>query len=209
MEEIKIGTFVTFEGIEGSGKGTQVHMLYEHLVEEGYDVVATREPGSTAIGDIIRDALLNTKFEEMTPKTELFLFAAARAQHVEEVIKPALSAGKIVICDRFTDSMLAYQSYGRGLEFQKVLRLADMAASSIVPDLTIFLEIPVEIAFNRIKHERKLDRIELADHGMHNRIAAGYLKLADRYAERFQIVDASKPQLEVHKAITKIVKDLL
>lgn len=209
MEEIKIGTFVTFEGIEGSGKGTQVHMLYEHLIEEGYDVIATREPGSTAIGDIIRDALLNTKFDEMTPRTELFLFAAARAQHVEEVIKPALSAGKIVLCDRFTDSTLAYQSYGRGLEFQEVLRLADMAASSIVPDLTILLEISVEIAFNRITHERALDRIELADHGMHNRIAAGYLKLAERYSERFQIVDASKPQLEVHKAITKIVKDLL
>ncbi len=209
MEDISIGTFITFEGIEGSGKGTQIHMLYEHLIEEGFDVIATREPGSTAIGDIIRDALLNTKFREMTAKTELFLFAAGRAQHVEEIVKPALSAGKIVLCDRFTDSTLAYQSYGRKLEFQEVLRLADMAASSLVPDLTILLELPVDVAFERIRKERQLDRIELADHGMHERIAAGYVKLAERYSERIRVVDGSKPPLDVHKRVTEIVRELL
>lgn len=209
MEDLNIGTFITFEGIEGSGKGTQVHMLYEHLVEEGFDVIATREPGSTAIGDIIRDALLNTKFSEMTAKTELFLFAAGRAQHVQEVIKPALSAGRIVLCDRFTDSTLAYQSFGRKLEFQEVLRLADMAASSLVPDLTILLELPVEVAFERIRKERQLDRIEQADHGMHERIAAGYVKLAETYSERIRIVDGSKAPLEVHKTILELVKELL
>lgn len=209
MEDLREGAFVSFEGVEGAGKGTQIKMLYEHLVEEGYQVLATREPGATAIGSVIRDTLLNTKFAEMRPKTELLLFAACRAQHVEEVIKPALKAGKIILCDRYVDSTLAYQSFGRGLPFQEVLRLSDWASGGLMPDMTILLRLPVEEAFDRIKLHRRLDRIERADRELHRRVAKGYLELAGIYPERFRIVDGTLPMAEVHKSVTEIVRELL
>ncbi len=209
MEEVREGLFITLEGCEGAGKGTQVRMLYQHLTEDGYKAIATREPGATAIGCVIRDTLLSDKFEEITAKTELLLFNASRAQHVSEVIKPALLKGKLVLCDRYLDSTLAYQAFGRGLEFQEVLRISEWASGGLRPDLTILLDLPIEEAFNRIRTHRHLDRIEREDMDLHRRVADGFRELARMYSERIRVVDGTKPKAEIHKTITGIIKKLL
>ena len=208
MEELDKGVFITFEGIEGCGKSTQAKMLYEHLIEEGCGVLATREPGSTNIGCIIRETLLTTKYAEMDPRTELLLFAACRAQHVQELVKPALAAGKTVVCDRYTDSTLAYQAYGRGLPFVEVERISDWAAAGVVPDLTFLLDLPVETALKRIAKDQ-LDRIERADRAFHERVRDGFLALAGMYPERFRVLDAAKEPMGIHRDISAVIDKLI
>lgn len=208
MEELDRGVFITFEGIEGCGKSTQAKMLYKHLIEKGCAVLATREPGSTNIGRVIRETLLTTKYAEMDPRTELLLFAACRAQHVQELVKPALAAGKTVVCDRYTDSTLAYQAYGRGLPFVEVERISDWAAAGVVPDLTFLLDLPVETGLKRIA-ENQLDRIERADRAFHGRVRGGFLALAGMYPERFRVLDAAREPKDVQRDVTTAVDKLI
>lgn len=208
MEELGKGVFITLEGIEGCGKSTQAKMLYEHFLENGYNVIATREPGATPVGRVIRDTLLSTKFPEMDDRAELFLFAACRAQHVNEVIKPALAEGKIVICDRYVDSTLAYQAYGRGLDTVKVAMISDWASGGLLPRLTFLLDIKVEEAFQRMARG-SLDRIEKMDRDFHERVYRGYLDLAARNPDRVRVVNAAREPSVISREITEITAALL
>jgi dTMP kinase len=170
--------FIVIEGIEGSGKSTLVKGLVERLRAQGRDVVVTREPGGTPTGDAIRAIFLDRplKIESLT---EAFLVNAARAQHVAEVIRPALAAGRIVLCDRFTDSTLAYQGYGRGLDLGSLQRLCDEATAGLQPDVVLSIDLPVDVAQARMrKRSGSLDRIESQDAAFHERVRQGYLELA-------------------------------
>ncbi len=208
MENTGDGCFITFEGIEGCGKSTQAKMLYEQLLENGYDVIASREPGATPVGRVIRDALLSAKFPEMDDRAELFFFAACRAQHVSEIVKPALAAGKIVICDRYVDSTLAYQAYGRGLDPVEVAMVSDWASGGLLPKLTFLLDIQVDEAFQRISNG-SLDRIEKMDREFHERVYRGYLDLAARNPDRIKVIDAARKPAAIHREITEITVNLL
>ena len=189
--------FITFEGIEGCGKSTQVQLLAKALTSRDMDVVVTREPGGCAIADQIRNILLDAANSGLTPSAELLLYAAARAQHVAEVVRPALQAGRMVICDRFTDATVAYQGYGRGLDLATIARLNADASGGTRPDLTILLDCPVEIglkrAFARINSTAgaREERFELESTQFHQRVRDGYLTLAAEQPERFAVVDGS------------------
>lgn len=200
--------FVTFEGIEGSGKSTQIRILNDVLKLRGFDTVLTREPGGTAIGEQIREILLNTAHKGMTPLCELFLYASARAEHVGEIIRPALTAGKIVLCDRFTDATVAYQGYGRGFSVELIQRINDLATESLKPDLTLLLDCPAEEGLKRVAERKALkkaadDRFEEEPLEFHQRIRGGYLSIARADKKRFVIVDASQDVEAVHQKITQ------
>ena len=184
--------FVVIEGIEGSGKSTLLAELAQRLRSGGHDVVVTREPGGTAAGDAIRKIFLNTSIA-IAPLTESFLVNAARAQHMSEVIRPALTCGRIVLCDRFTDSTLAYQGYGRGLDLESLRTACTIATGGIEPDLVLLLDLPVEAAWTRL-HERSrtLDRIEREDDDFHERVRRGFLALAED-SLRHRVLDATLP----------------
>lgn len=208
MDPLTEGLFISFEGIEGCGKSTQAKLLYEHLIEKGYKVEATREPGATAVGRVIRDTLLSTRFPEMDAKTELMLFAACRAQHVTETIRPALAEGKVVICDRYVDSTIAYQAFGRQLPVVDVQMISDWASDGILPGLTFLLDMKVEDSFKRISGEN-MDRIELADRQFHERVRNGFRDQAERYPDRFVTIDAGHSVKEIHGLIVEVVERLL
>jgi dTMP kinase len=183
--------FVVIEGIEGSGKSTLHHGLVERLRVEGRDVVVTREPGGTATGDAIRTIFLDRTLT-IEPLTEALLVSAARAQHVAEVIRPALAANQLVLCDRFTDSTIAYQGYGRGLDLDALRRLCDAAAGGIRPDLVLLIDLTVEVARARMKERSyALDRIESQDDAFHERVRQGYLELAKSPGHR--VLDGTLP----------------
>lgn len=181
--------FVTIEGIEGSGKSTLLEGLAERLRKEGRDVVATREPGGTPAGDAIRAIFLDRNLT-VEPLTEAFLVNAARAQHVADVIRPALAAGKTVLCDRFTDSTLAYQGYGRGLDLRMLRALCDAAAENLNPNLTLLVDLPVPLARSRLQaRSGNLDRIESQDDAFHERVRMGFLALAQ--LPHYRILDGT------------------
>ena len=190
--------FITFEGPEGSGKTTQIELLSEYLEEKGYPVLATREPGGTSIGDQIRVILLNPHNTDMLPASEALLFSAARAQIVNQVIRPHLARGGIVLCDRYADSTLAYQGYGHGLELGTLHAITALATGGLKPDLTIYLDIDVEEGLRRklAAHEasqeewNRLDRQEMA---FHRRVREGYLQMAAREPDRWLVIDATQP----------------
>lgn len=207
--------FITFEGIEGSGKTTQIRQLAIQLSQQGYQVLQTREPGGCPIADQIRGILLHPDNAAMVSRAELLLYAAARAQHVEEVIQPALAAGKIVLCDRFTDATLAYQGDGRGLDRDLIRQLNQLAAGNCRPDLTLLLDLPVAVGLGRAL-QRETDqqdcsegRFERETLDFHQRIRNGYLKLATAEAERFRIIDADQPVAQIGRQITAIVETFL
>lgn len=191
------GLFITFEGPEGAGKTTVIRAVAEHLRQRGYDVVLTREPGGTPIGDQIRAVLLAPDNDAMHPETELLLFSAARAQHVRERILPALERGAIVLCDRFADSTLAYQGYGRGLALDTLHTITDFATGGLTPDLTILLDIdPAEgLARRRAAHAQgaEWNRIDNDELALHQRVREGYLQLAAAHPERWVVINASAP----------------
>lgn len=200
--------FVTFEGVEGSGKSTQIRILNDVLRLRGYETVLTREPGGTAIGEQIREILLNTAHKGMTPLCELFLYASARAEHVGEIIRPALTAGKIVLCDRFTDATVAYQGYGRGFSVELIQKTNDLATESLRPDLTFLLDCPAEEGLKRVAERKALkkaadDRFEEEPLEFHQRIRDGYLAITKEGKNRFVIVDASQDVEAVHQKITQ------
>jgi len=199
------GILITFEGPEGGGKTLQVKKLAEYLKGEGYEVLSLREPGETKIGEQIREVLLNPKNKRMTARAEALLFEASRAQLVEEIIKPALAAGKIVLLDRFFDSTTAYQGYGRGLPLKEIERLNMFAAGGLEPDLTILLDVEIEEGLKRREKSGKKDRLDEEDLKFHRRVRKGYLKMAAEEPKRWRIVDADRPAEEVFWEIVRLV----
>ena len=184
------GFFITFEGIDGSGKTTQIKLLNEYLLGRGFDVVLTREPGGTEIGDEIRNILLNPQNKGMSSRTETFLFEASRAQLVEKVIRPSIENGKIVICDRFFDSTVAYQGIARGLGVKEILDMSLWASAGLVPDLTFLITIDVDMGQLRMENQlKKPDRIENEEKEFKEKISRGYLEVAKIFKERFEIID--------------------
>ncbi|HNZ16322.1 MAG TPA: dTMP kinase [Anaerolineaceae bacterium] len=184
--------FITLEGPEGSGKSTQIKRLAERLQALGYPVITTREPGGTPIGDQIRQVLVRMENQELHPRTEILLFLAARAQLVEQVVKPALRDGKIILCDRYGDSTLAYQGYGHGLDLEKLRQMLAFATDQLKPDLTILLDLDVRTGLLRKKAEDEWNRLDAYEVLFHERVREGYLKLAREEPERWRIVDAAQ-----------------
>jgi dTMP kinase len=201
------GALITFEGGEASGKSTQVELLAGWLTEEGYSVVTAREPGTTAVGLAARSALLDVD-DELTPHAELALFIAARAQLAATVVTPALAAGKVVLLDRFGDSSVAYQGYGRGLEPERIAEWNRWATGGLVPDLTILIDVPVSDAVDR-RGDKPPDRLERAGDEFHERVRAGYKRLAMNEPCRFFVLDGKQPIDELQSAIRSRVGELL
>ncbi len=199
------GLFITFEGADGCGKTTQLEMLAEYLQSKGYDIVITREPGAKGLGEKIREILLNYD-GEVSDRCESFLFLADRAQHIDMIVNPAVEAGKIVLCDRHTDSSVAYQGYGRQLPVERIKMLNAIAVNGRNPDLTIVFDIDVETSMSRVGKER--DRMESAGQDFFNRVRQGYLEIAKQEPQRVKVLDASKSINEVHKDVIKLVKSL-
>ncbi|MEA3408262.1 MAG: dTMP kinase [Chloroflexota bacterium] len=206
--------FISFEGPDGSGKTTQAGLLCQALEAKGLNVVQTREPGGTSIGEQIRGLLHDMANEAMVPKTESLLYSAARAQHVEEVIIPALERGAIVVSDRYAESTLAYQGYGHGLALETLERITDFATAGIYPDLVIYLDLAVAEGLGRKRRDRRegrgewnrMDQQELA---FHRRVREGYLEMARRDHPRWLVLDASRPVEALHQAILDRVLELL
>ena len=198
------GKFITFEGSEGCGKSTHSRLLYEDLKKKGKRVIYLREPGATKISEKIREILLDKKNTAMRQECEMLLYMAARAQIVGEIIKPALLAGKIVICDRFLDSTIVYQGYGLGMDIEFIKSVGRFATEGIKPDLTIFLDLPVK---KGLKHrESSRDRIEQRSISYHERVRRGYLKLAFQDKDRIKIVKVEKNKDITQVKIREIVK---
>jgi dTMP kinase len=194
--------FVSFEGLDGSGKTTQLRLLADRLTAEGETVVVTREPGGTELGEAIRDLVLHGG--NVTPWAEAALYAASRAQHVEEVIRPALEAGAAVLCDRYLDSSVAYQGVARGLGLDRVLELNLAAVGGLLPDVTFLLQVDAPVAELRMTGHR--DRLEREDSRFHARAAEGYAELATRFPERVVVLDAALPPDEIAERIHSAVR---
>jgi dTMP kinase len=194
-----LGLFITFEGGEGCGKSTQSRLLLKKLEQQNIPVVLTHEPGGTALGNELRKALKRKRDSSISPQAELFLLAASRAQLVAEVIRPALEEGKVVLCDRFTHSTMVYQGYGRGLDFTAIKMVNNMATRYLNPDLIILLDISPEQGLAR-KQSLK-DRFELEDLSFHRRVREGYLKMAAAEPDRWLVIDASLPKVEIAEII--------
>ena len=199
------GLFISFEGIEGTGKTIQSKLLYEHFKKTGYTVILTEEPGGTRIGLKIRDVLLSVENKEITPVTELLLYNASRAQHLKELILPALNEGGIVITDRFSDSTVAYQGYGRGIDSKLIDSLERMVTEGLKPDITLLLDLDAETGLLRNKGINKTDRLELEDLKFHKKVRAGYLQIAAREPERIKLIDGSGSIEEIQRKIIDIV----
>jgi dTMP kinase len=205
--------FITFEGIDGSGKTTQLKALESHLITRRQSFISTREPGGTSLGRLIRQALLEVDKQPITSPAELFLYLADRAQHVHEVIRPALEQGKVVLCDRHTDSTLAYQGYGRGIELGLLRSLNDFASQGVRPDLTLLFDCPVEIGLSRTvqrqsqaaRKRNREDRFEREKIEFHEKVRQGFLELARAEPQRFRIIDAGRSAAEVGQEIKNII----
>lgn len=196
------GLFITFEGIEGSGKSTQAHMLTQRLKHEGYNVVLTKEPGGTKIGEHIRQLLLSAEHQKMSDRCELMLFLADRAQHVSELILPSLHDGKIVVCERFADSTVAYQHYGLGLSLMLIEMLNEFVTQSLKPHITFLLDVEPSEGLRRVQLVKgSLDRVELRSLDFHKRVRMGYLEMARREPKRFVVIDANLPPDEVARRV--------
>lgn len=193
------GAFVAFEGVEGSGKGTQIQLARDYLESQGFEVLVTREPGGTELGERLRDALLESNIGTIEPRAEALLFSAARAQHVASVIRPALEGGRVVLCDRYIDSSLAYQGAARGLGEPDVLSLNVWATQGLFPDLVILLNVEPEAGLARAGEDR--DRIEAEDDTFHAKVADAYAHIAEEHPERVVVVDASGPPPAVHERV--------
>ncbi|MFW6326110.1 MAG: dTMP kinase [Desulfovermiculus sp.] len=205
--------FITFEGIEGSGKSTQAKRVLALLQKQVRKVLLSREPGGTAIGRELRSLLLNSENNHLCARGELFLYLADRAQHVEEIIKPALEAGIVVLVDRFTDSTLVYQGFGRGLDLDLVQGLNELAVNGVRPDLTFVIDVPPEIGLHRARSRngesgtaQAEGRFEAESLDFHTRIREGYLELAARDKERIMVLDGTVPENEVFAAIRQALR---
>ena len=204
---MKRGYFISFEGGDGSGKSTQIKKLKQYFEDRDYQVVLTREPGGTDIGEKIRQVILDPANDGMTPVAEALLYAASRAQHVEEVIKPAVSQGKIVICDRFVDSSIAYQGYARGLG-DCVSIINQYAVDGCMPDLTFFMKLKPQVGSGRIK-DREKDRIELEPEDFHMAVYKGYEELEKAFPQRIISIDAEGAVEDIAAKITENIDMLM
>ncbi len=202
------GLFITFEGLDGTGKTTQIHELERRLSESGIPYIKTREPGGTPIAEKVRDIILDPKNKEMCFEAEALLYAASRAQHVSEVIKPALEMGKVVICDRYFDSTLAYQGYARELEIDDLYKINNFAMQNVKPDLTFLLDIPAGETTERI-NSRELDRLDLEEMDFKKRVRAGFLKIAAFEKERVMVINASLEIEKINEIIWKKTLEIL
>lgn len=205
--------FVSFEGGDGTGKSTQIRALESYLIRCGRSCVVTCEPGGTSLGKLIRQVLLEVGDHEIAPSTELFLYLADRAQHVSQVIRPAIESGQIVLCDRFTDSTVAYQGYGRGIDIKNLRQFNEIADDGVSPDLTFLLDCPVELGLVRTNQRRSVagelrqDRFEREKIEFHEKIRAGFLTMARAEPARFRVIDAAQPVEEVTRDIQKIIDE--
>ena len=199
---------ITFEGEEGSGKSSQAEELHRWLSTQGILAILTHEPGGTKLGEKISDLVKWAQNTDISPMTELLLFNASRAQHVKEVIRPALNEGKVVICDRFDDSTTAYQSYGRGLDLERVKSINDTATGGLRPNLTVLLDISVEDGLAR-KSGEKLDRFEKEDLDFHRKVREGYLKLTGEEPDRWLVIDAMQSRESISELIFERVQSLI
>ncbi|UFJ40516.1 dTMP kinase [Brevibacillus humidisoli] len=195
------GLFITFEGPDGAGKTTQVEAFSRGLRQKGYDVLVTREPGGTPISDKIRSLLLDPAHTEMTDATEVLLYAASRAQHVQEKVIPALQSGRIVVCDRFVDASIAYQGYGLGLPVDIIAEINRFATAGLKPDRTYLLDLSVSEGRSRLGRRDGLDRIEQKGEDYHQRVRDGFQHIARQHPERIRLVDADRSIDEVHEEI--------
>lgn len=202
------GRLIVFEGIEGAGKTTQIRHLQAHLETLGYPVLTTYEPGGTALGQQLRTLLLHST-QPLSDCTELLLYAADRAAHVDHVLRPAVTQGQIVLCDRYTDSTLAYQGYGRGLDLATITSLNQIATAGLVPDLTLWLDIPVDVGFARLRSRGRLDRMEAAGRGFHERVRQGYATLWQANPSDRHRLEGTLPELDLAAAIWQVVQPRL
>ena len=203
--------FITLDGPEGSGKSSAIEIVYKRLLEEGYEIIRTREPGGTPIAEQIRNVILNKENTNMDIRTEALLFAASRRQHLIEKVWPSLKEGKLVFCDRYLDSSLSYQGHARGLGIEEVLSVNLFATENTFPDLTLLFDIEPEIGLARIakNNSREVNRLDVEKLEFHKRVREGYLILAKKYPERIVIIDASKPLEEVSELTYKAIKERL
>jgi dTMP kinase len=206
------GTFITFEGIDGSGKSTQLRLLASFLRLQGYEVAVTREPGGTPLGLRLREALLDSQ-EQVDPLTELLVFAADRAQHVRRFLRPALESGRIVLSDRYADATVAYQGAGRGFSPQLISEIVELATEGLKPDLTLLFDLSVADCVTRMKRransKHKGDRLDAEDAEFHTRVRDAYLRIAAAEPERFRIIETSGPVEETHARVKEIVVPFL
>ena len=203
--------FITFEGPDWSGKSTVIKAVYEQLLKDGYSVILTREPGGTPIAEKIRNIILDNSNTELDARTEALLYAASRRQHLVEKIWPALKEGKIVLCDRFLDSSLAYQGEGRKLGIENILNVNLFATENTYPDLTLFFNLSPEEGLKRVSKDKKrvADRLDNENSNFHDVVYQGFLKVNSMYKDRIQVVDASKPLQEVIDSAYSIIKNKL
>lgn len=194
------GLFITFEGADGCGKTTQMNLLKDYLIQNGYEVVLTREPGAKGLGEQLREILLNYD-GEVADRCESFLFLADRAQNIETIVIPSIKQGKIVLCDRHIDSTVAYQGYGRGLDLDEINYLNNIATGGIKPDLTYVFDVDVETSAKRVGDEK--DRMESAGKEFFNRVRNGYLELAKKEPQRIKVIDSTRSIEEVFQNVLK------
>lgn len=200
--------FITFEGPDGSGKSTQVKQLNEYLQSRGCQVLLTREPGGTTIGEQIRQLVLSKQSQGITHQAEALLFSAARAQIVAEVIQPALAAGKIVLCDRYADSTMAYQGYGLGLDLDALRAITRFATSGLVPDLTIYIDVPVSVGIAR-KQGDQVNRLDAKEIAYHDQVRKGFLQLASGEPARWVVIDGTRSVDQVQSEIrARVLKEM-
>lgn len=203
-----MGTLITFEGDDGVGKSTHIAFLADVLRAHGLEVLCLREPGGTAIGESLRGIVLDAANAEMAPETELLIYEAARAQIIAEVIKPALERGAVVLCDRFTDSTVAYQGYGRGLDKDLIATVNDFATGGIAPDRTLIVTIPLEHKSERIKKREETDRLEAAGNDFHTKVSQAFRDMAASDGERIRVIDASGKHSQTARAIFGQLSDI-
>ncbi len=206
---MQAGKLITLEGIEGVGKSSNLRFMADYLIQNGIEVTTTREPGGTPLAEDLRKILLTDYQEKIYPETELLILYAARFQHVEGVVKPALAKGQWVICDRFNDATFAYQGAGRMMDIKKIIQLDQWALNGFSPSLTIILDAPVELAFSRIQKHRDLDRFEKEKKEFFERIRQAYLTRASEAPERYKVVDASLPLSQVQVILRGILDEYI
>ena len=201
------GLFITFEGNDGSGKSSVIETIKKELIDRGYDVIYSREPGGSRVGEEIRDVILDVNNVGMDPKTESLLYAASRREHIVKTILPALNEGKIVLCDRYLDSSLAYQGFARGIGMDKVYDMNLYATESLLPDLTLLICVSPEIGMNRIKQNQRgsLDRLEIEKMDFHKKVYNGYLEVQKKFPNRIVIVNGEASKEQVKKEALDIV----
>lgn len=203
------GVFITFEGVEGGGKTTNIHFIAERLKKEGKQILVTREPGGTDVGEAIRDILLSKKLPAMHQETELLLMFAARAEHLQKKILPALAQGVWVLCDRFTDASYAYQGGGRGIEIERIATLERWVQGECRPDYTFLFDLDAKTGLSRAKNRGETDRFEQEDIDFFNRIRAKYLQMAEQHSHRYRIINAEYDLLQVQGQISEKLNVIL